>query len=121
MRPHPHLSVESSSPDPVTEPEPASLARPWWKDLLWMLGLGVALAAMVGWLASERRAVLTLEPESRAAVFDDAWASFQRLCSAPLHTGLVPRCREQARFLLLFPECQGACREQAQLHGRALR
>jgi|GEM_PF-6878684 len=121
MRPKPPLSIVSSVPDSSTGPESLSLARPWWKDLLWMLGLGVALAAMVGWLASERRAVLTLEPEARAAVFDDAWAGFQRLCSAPLHTGLVPRCREQARFLLLFPECQGACLEQARVHGRALR
>lgn len=121
MRPKPPLSVVPSTPDSVAEPELASLARPWWKDLLWVLGLGVALAAVVGWLASERRAVLTLEPQDRAAVFDDAWAGFQRLCSAPLHTGLVPRCREQARFLLLFPECQGECREQARVLGRALR
>ncbi|TQF16642.1 hypothetical protein FJV41_07420 [Myxococcus llanfairpwllgwyngyllgogerychwyrndrobwllllantysiliogogogochensis] len=121
MRPNPHLSVVSSSPDSAVEREPATLARPWWKDLLWVLALGGALATMVGWLASERRAVLSLEPDARAAVFDDAWAGFQRLCSTPMHTGLVPRCREQARFLLLFPECQGACQEQARLHGRALR
>ncbi|WP_044278278.1 hypothetical protein [Myxococcus stipitatus] len=122
MRPKPHLSAVPPPPlDDATPPEPTSLASPWWKDLVRVFLLGGAMAAVVGWLASERRAVLSLEPEARAAAFQEEWAGFQRLCAGPTHQGFVPRCREQARFLLNFPECQGDCQELARLHGRALR
>ncbi|WP_338872256.1 hypothetical protein [Myxococcus stipitatus] len=122
MRPKPFLSPVAPPPlDDTTPPAPASLASPWWKDLVRVFLLGGAMAAVVGWLASERRAVHALEPEERAAAFQQEWEGFQRLCGTPTHQGLVPRCREQARFLLHFPECQGACQELARLHGRALR
>lgn len=118
MRPELRLVHDSA---PQAPEAPPSLASPWWKDLLSILALGASLALVVGWLGSERRAVLSLEPDERALVFRESWDGFQRLCSAPSQSGLIPRCREQARFLLLFPECQGACQEQARLHGRALR
>ncbi|WP_426734148.1 hypothetical protein [Myxococcus faecalis] len=118
MRPELRLVPDSTPQAPAAPP---CLASPWWRDLLCILALGASLALVVGWLGSERRAVLSLEPEERALVFQESWDGFQRLCSASSPPGLSARCREQARFLLLFPECQGACQEQARLQGRALR
>ncbi|MCP3099259.1 hypothetical protein LZ198_10290 [Myxococcus sp. K15C18031901] len=115
MRPEP-LPPEVP-PRPRPPAAPGGLARPYWKDLLAMVALGCALALVVGWLASERRAVMSLEPAARAAVFRESWEGFQRLCVKTREPALVPRCREEARFLLLFPECQDTCRELA----RALR
>jgi len=115
MRPEPIPSEPPSSPSKPFAP--GGLARPWWKDLLAMVALGAVLALLVGWLASERRAVLAMEPAAREAVFREAWEGFQRLCVETREAALRARCREEARFLLLFPECQGACREQ----GRAWR
>ncbi len=88
---------------------------------MWALVLGALLAAVIGWLSAERRAVLSMAPAPRAALFQKSWEGFERLCQADRSDAFADRCREQARFLLLFPECDGACQARARLHTGAFR
>ncbi|WP_224368605.1 hypothetical protein [Hyalangium versicolor] len=75
--------------------------------------LVLLLIALITWgLISERRAVEQMNPQTRAAVFQETWKSFQLLCREGVDSALTSRCRDQARFLSDFPECQADCRQQ---------
>ncbi|XXF78338.1 hypothetical protein P2318_00855 [Myxococcaceae bacterium GXIMD 01537] len=102
-------------PPPLAQPSPdASTARTdTRRRVLGGLAL-VALAGLLVWtLGAERRAVYALPTEERAALFEESWRAFQALCGERVPTGFGARCRTQAGFLLLFPECVTACRERA--------
>ncbi|RKG74290.1 hypothetical protein [Corallococcus terminator] len=87
-------------------------ARPWWRDLPgWLLLWTLAAVALVS-TGAERRSVQRMTPLERAAVFLRASDTFRLLCESPLASDFTSRCREQARFLGLFPECDDACRER---------
>jgi hypothetical protein len=64
------------------------------------------------WVAVVVMGALFMEPEARAKLFQETWQGFQVLCPENVAPALVPRCREQARFLTDFPECDEACHRQ---------
>ncbi|WP_147444990.1 hypothetical protein [Corallococcus sp. CA053C] len=104
----------SSPPLLPSSPRRASvnggLARPWWRELPgWLLLWTLAAVALVS-TCSDRHGVQGLTPTDRAALFQQTWDSFHSLCEEKEASGFTRRCREQARFLLLFPECDDACR-----------
>lgn len=88
-----------------------------------MVVVAVLLAAGLLWvLGAEQRAILSMEPERRAVVFQQSYASFEAMCHEDPGGFLTANCRRQARFLQKFPECQGVCRtETLQYIGEAMR
>lgn len=84
-----------------------------------LLQLVLASAALVGigfliWSfvrTSPRQALSNMAPGDRKTLYDRTLQSTQELCR---HTGdgadLRNRCRDSARFLLAFPECDAECR-----------
>lgn len=85
---------------------------PWPRSrVLLVVGLLAALLlVLVMWpLTAERRAVEQMEPQARALLFGETWRGFQTLCGEKADPALEPRCREQARFLRNFPECDQSC------------
>ncbi len=95
------------------ETQPASMAWPWRRVLLWG-GLFVLLLIilLVRSLTAEQRAIDSMEPQARAALFRDTWQSFQTLCQKQPAPALASRCSDQALFLQRFPECDEACHQQ---------
>lgn len=88
----------------------AGLARPWWRDLPgWLVLWTLAAVALVS-TCSDRRGLQGAPPEERAVLFQQTLEHFHTLCEGPWASGFVPRCREQARFLREFPECDATCR-----------
>lgn len=59
-----------------------------------------------------RQAILALPADERVEMFSRAMADL-RLCEERADPRLRDTCRERAEFLLLFPECDEACRERA--------
>jgi hypothetical protein len=60
---------------------------------------------------TERRAVRRLPEGERRALFERTLRTLETSCArAKRSRGLDDYCREQAEFLLNFPECDAACR-----------
>jgi hypothetical protein len=89
----------------------ARLRRPASLLLVALLIIGVLLV-LARALSSEQRALEKMDPQTRAALFQETWQGFQTLCQPQPAAGLASRCQEQAQFLLKFPECNAACRGQ---------
>ena len=80
----------------------------------------LALAVLIGvalwiWLqGSEQRAIGNLPEAERVALYERTLANVQSVCVSP-DLALDEYCRDQARILLEFPECDADCREQARV------
>ncbi|MFY0574063.1 hypothetical protein F0U62_12730 [Cystobacter fuscus] len=71
------------------------------------------LLVMMMWSSSaEQRAITAMRPQERAEVFTKTTQGFQALCVKEPNPALEPRCRELARFLRYFPECDAVCKRQ---------
>ncbi|HZR84431.1 MAG TPA: hypothetical protein VFD92_25255 [Candidatus Binatia bacterium] len=83
--------------------------------LIWLVTL-VSLIALVGWIAwsvsEERRAIAHMPPEQRRVIYDHTMDTIRSMCADRSDAAIRQRCREQAQFLLAFPECDADC-EQA--------
>jgi hypothetical protein len=87
-----------------------------WKVLAPLFLLALALAWFWS-LGAERRAIGSMEPAQRRAVYEQAFGEVQRLCGAgPRGDALEKRCQEQIQFVLQFPECDVSCQELARSH-----
>jgi hypothetical protein len=91
------------------------------RDLAWKVLAPLFLVALaLAWfwsLGAERRAIGSLAPAERRAVYDQAFGEVQRLCGAgPRDDALERRCQEQIQFVLQFPECDARCQEIARSH-----
>lgn len=73
----------------------------------------LVLAFWVWQQGAARRSIARLSPEARAAFFERTRVNLEALCQ-PAPTGSEDLCQEQARLLLLFPECDRACRDRVQ-------
>lgn len=75
--------------------------------------LGLLLVALLLWsLTAERRALINMEPQARARLFQEESESFHHLCQEPIQPALSAHCRQKARFLGLFPECGPECQQE---------
>ena len=81
-----------------------------------LLALGIILAGiLVGalqWNADQeqRRAILTLALAERHALVERTLRNLDVLCGDAV---LSRQCEDEARLLLLIPECDRACRQRA--------
>lgn len=78
--------------------------------LVLLVVLSVVLVVLLLWRGTRarQRAVEALPAQTRAALFDETYASARALCSAG--PGLREECARRAEFLLEFPECGDVCR-----------
>lgn len=79
-----------------------------------LLALGV-LGAIAFWIWSagaERRALRSLPPAERQAVYGRTLENFRAVCASG-DLALDEYCRGQAQILLAFPECDVSCRTLA--------
>jgi hypothetical protein len=67
----------------------------------------------------ERAAIGELPAQERRALYERTLRTLASSC-APIkqRQGLADHCREQAEFIVQFPECDGACRALAEPHQR---
>lgn len=79
---------------------------------------GLASALFAVWISSgaARREVLARLPEpERRALYERTLHALTSTCQAtPRSSGLEDFCREQAQFVLRFPECDASCRALSQ-------
>jgi len=101
--PQPKLPTDSQ-PDRLFKPGRHAL-------LLAVLAIAVVLILWLRALTAEQRAINNMDPQARAALFQETWLSVQGLCRPQTDSALLARCREQAQFLLKFPECGEPCRQ----------
>lgn len=80
--------------------------------LLAVLAVVLLVAGLFWALGAEQRAIDSMKPGKRAAVFQQSFASFEALCREDPGGALTSDCRRQARFLGQFPECGAACHER---------
>jgi hypothetical protein len=88
-----------------------------WGGLALLLLVAVLVYALLG----EQRALEKMDPQARAALYEETWRGFRTLCQQQASPALAPRCREQAKFLQRFPECDVACRQELSSVARPLR
>jgi hypothetical protein len=85
------------------------------RALIWAVGAlsFVLLSVWLGWsLSAERRALDRMVPEQRRVIYEHTMESVRSLCQPPMSGDLRSRCRDQAEFLRLFPECGADCQRQ---------
>lgn len=92
--------------------QPERSFRPGRHALLWgALAIATVLILWLRALTAEQQAINNMDPQARAALFQEIWLSVQTLCQPQTDPALDSRCREQARFLEKFPECGKSCRQ----------
>jgi cytochrome b pre-mRNA-processing protein 3 len=82
----------------------------------WPVALLVLLLSIAVWVwfrRAETRAVSQLPRAERRAVYARQLENLRVLCARPRDDILSERCRQQAEFILAFPECDTACQEIA--------
>jgi cytochrome b pre-mRNA-processing protein 3 len=105
------ISLPLPRPRLPDDSQPERSFTPWRHALL--LGLLVVVVVLILWLralTAEQRAINNMEPQARAKLFQETWQGVQTLCQPQMDSTLVSRCRQEARFLLKFPECDESCR-----------
>ena len=87
-----------------------------WVVVLCALGV-VLLALWQTGRTSEPRAIRQLSVEARHALYDRTLGTLRSSCDSNTRpAGLARHCREQAEFIVQFPECDDACRALASPH-----
>jgi cytochrome b pre-mRNA-processing protein 3 len=83
--------------------------------------VGAVLAALLLWRSNqveERQAIEQLAERDRRALYERTLRTLSSPSCDPEKqpAGLEPFCREQAEFIVQFPECDEACRTLARPH-----
>jgi hypothetical protein len=91
--------------------------------LAWVVAAAVAVATAIAVLvalrvpSAEQRALSSMAPDERRAVYERAMENLKVLCGQGPRTDALEReCADQIRFVLQFPECDEACRSIARMH-----
>jgi cytochrome b pre-mRNA-processing protein 3 len=93
--------------------ERVGIRRARVRRLAFLLAVTTAIAAWF-WLAgAEQRALSELPLGDRRDIYARELANLRALCAPPANSDLSERCRQQAEFVLEFPECDTACQELA--------
>ncbi|MCI0572995.1 MAG: hypothetical protein L0Y66_19795 [Myxococcaceae bacterium] len=83
------------------------------------------LVSLLGWvtlwawsLGADRRALLRLPREERAALLTRALEDLRTVCTGPRSSdaSLHDFCQERARLVLKLPECDAGCEALANVH-----
>lgn len=64
--------------------------------------------------AAEDRALAAMSSSERLALYRRTRQNIQEVCGEHLMAGMAEFCREQAEFVLRFPECDASCRSLAE-------
>lgn len=80
--------------------------------MLLALSVLIAIGVWIWFQGSEQRAIRNLPADERAALYRRTRANVETVCASQ-DLALEEYCRDQARLLLEFPECDDACREMA--------
>ena len=78
-----------------------------------VLVVGAAVLFFLWIQQSEERAVHELPAAERRALYRHTLGDLRTVCAATHASDLDAHCREQARFILYFPECDGDCERLA--------
>jgi hypothetical protein len=78
-----------------------------------LLALATAIATWFWLEGAEERALGELPLRDRRDIYARELANLRALCAPPANSDLSERCRQQAEFVLEFPECDSACQELA--------
>lgn len=103
-------SLPLPGPRLPNDSQPERSFRPFRHAVLW--GSLVVIVVLILWLralTAEQRAINSMDPQARAKLFQETWQGVQTLCRQQMDPSLVPRCRQEAQFLLKFPECDESC------------
>jgi cytochrome b pre-mRNA-processing protein 3 len=74
--------------------------------LLWLFAQG-----------GEQRALLQLPEADRAVLYQHTIDNLKRVCDPSARpSGLDEYCKQQAEFVLMFPECDAGCQALAKAH-----
>lgn len=75
----------------------------------------LAIAALALWWGrhQEAKAIRSLPPDHRRALYENTRRQVQLECAPDAPPGLHHSCVQSARRLLDFPECDSACKELA--------
>jgi hypothetical protein len=92
----------------VPRPGRMTVARGWVAAWLAVLMLG-AMALLVWSSGAEMRVIRRLSPPLRAEMFREASADLARTCRPGPDAALADHCRDEIRFVSLFPECKADC------------
>jgi len=84
------------------------------RSMILALSVLIAVSLWIWSQGSEQRAIRNLPATERNALYQRTLANVQTVCASG-DLALDEYCRDQARFLLEFPECDAACREQARV------
>lgn len=88
-------------------------SRPWIASAAIALAV-IAFLSLWIWLRnSESRALREMPAAERAALYQRTAEDLRTLCGPDRSADLADHCREQATFLLKFPECDGTCSRMA--------
>jgi hypothetical protein len=91
----------------------ASLSR--WSAACWFHAAIIAILTggiLYIWIwhqHSEERAIRALPDAERKALYQRTLADLESVCARPHASNLDDHCRDQAEFILQFPECDAAC------------
>ncbi|RKH03315.1 hypothetical protein D7V97_26685 [Corallococcus sp. CA053C] len=108
---------EEGGEDNIFAKELATPPGRWVRRGTW---IGIVLMVLLGvflWLqGGENRALNAMSPSQRQALFQETRDEFQELCLLPDGgtTRFPKRCAQHADFLVRFPECDDACKQEAQ-------
>jgi hypothetical protein len=107
-----HLHLVSDAP---AAPAPPG-GTPAPRRTHWAIGglvAAAAIALIVVHGGSESRAMGSLAPVERAALFHRTMDTLTGVCAGEGRHQIRGLCREQAQLALLFPECDAACQATA--------
>jgi cytochrome b pre-mRNA-processing protein 3 len=82
----------------------------------WAVLGAIALGSLGVWLwvhSSEGGAIRAMSPAQQAALYAETWKDQRVKClAAEGRIDTEARCRQRAEYLLLFPQCDEACRAE---------
>jgi hypothetical protein len=109
----------------MSTPRPVNLPAPSKRKTVAFVAIGIVIAATVTilWLwnsDAERKAILNLPPSERRALYERTLRTLETTCNPQGRArGLDDFCRNQAEFIVRFPECDAACASVAEPHRSA--
>jgi hypothetical protein len=109
----PELVIADPPASGIVEADPAGRMRNIVKTAL--LVVSVVLGLFLWWWSegAEERAIRELPERERRALFLRALENVKSVCQAP-ESAMQDFCRNQARMVLEFPECDETCQGVAQ-------